>query len=63
MVQLVSPGWDAVARRKAIADAEACGKVWDGKFTMVPMPGNPGTRMPFGINLRVVGRGASGMVK
>lgn len=33
-MQLVSPGWDAVAKARAAADAEAGGQAWDGKFTL-----------------------------
>ncbi|KAL3140458.1 cAMP-dependent protein kinase catalytic subunit [Trebouxia sp. C0009 RCD-2024] len=62
VTKLVSPGWDAVARRKAIAEAEARGRVWDGKFTMIPMPNNPQIRTLDRSKMRVVGRGASGVV-
>ncbi|KAL3140474.1 hypothetical protein ABBQ38_004732 [Trebouxia sp. C0009 RCD-2024] len=62
LTKLVSPGWDAVARSKATADAEACGKVWDGEFTMVPLPGNDCIRTLDSDKLRLVARGGQGMV-
>lgn len=61
-MQLVSPGWDAVAKSRAAADAEKSGQVWDGQFTMVPMPGNPCIRMVASERLSVVGKGMQGTV-
>ena len=58
-MQLASPGWKAVARCKAIAEAEANGEVWDGKFIMIRMPGNPSIRTLDRSKLRVVGSGRS----
>ena len=62
MVQLVSPGWDAVAKSRAAADAEERGQVWDGKLTMVPMPDNPCIRMMASEKLSIVGKGVQGTV-
>ena len=62
VVQLASPGWDAVAKSKAVAAAEEYGQVWDGKFTMVPMPDNPCIRTMASDKLRIVGMGMQGTV-
>lgn len=61
-MQLVSPGWDAVARSRAAADAEEGGEVWDGNFTMVAMPNNPCIRVIPSDRLSIIGEGAQGIV-
>lgn len=61
-MQLVSPGWDAVAKARAAADAEEDGEVWDGNFTMTAMPNNPCIRMMPSARLSIVGQGAQGTV-
>lgn len=61
-MQLVSPGWDAVARSRAAADAEEGGEPWDGKFPMVAMPNNPCIRTLASDKLSIVGHGMQGTV-
>lgn len=60
-VQLTSPGWDAIGRSKATADAKASGKVWDGELNMVALLGNPCIRTLANDTLLLVGRGGQGM--
>ena len=61
-MQLVSPGWDAVAKTRAAADAKEHGQVWDGKLTMVAMPDNPCVRTMASDKLCIIGKGVQGSV-